>query len=272
MPITVHCVRHAEGEHNLEPQDFTLLDPKLTPTGQAQCLALLNSGQIDQTRICVVAASPMFRTLETAHLVFGPALGNGHCNPQIQALADAQEVCDYPFNTGSDPLVLQARVLAANIPVDLSRVPEGWNTKPRGSRYFPARDALEARARACREQLLELGRQLEKAGVVDPEIGLVAHGGILHFVTGDWEGAGTYSGTGWRNAEARGYTLIHTIEGASGEVKLVETVGSQERRGKRLNTEVTPEQEQGQEQLFELAMEAWENQGLHSLPLTSSAE
>ncbi|RAL17787.1 uncharacterized protein BO97DRAFT_410171 [Aspergillus homomorphus CBS 101889] len=105
MPTTTHCIRHAEGEHNLEPQDHTLVDPKLTPKGQAQCFALRDSGFINHKETSLVTASLMFCTLEIAHLVFGPALqpekqpgsetssrNKTTCNPQILALPDTQEV------------------------------------------------------------------------------------------------------------------------------------------------------------------------------------
>lgn len=119
--------------------------------------------------ISLVAASPMFRTLETAFLVFEPALNAKH-GGRILALPDAQEVCDYPFNAGSDPTILQEKCSLHNLPVDLNKVSDGWNTKLPGSRYFPSRNALEAREKCCREQLYELASQLEESGIQDPEM------------------------------------------------------------------------------------------------------
>ncbi|KAI9045931.1 uncharacterized protein KD926_005874 [Aspergillus affinis] len=261
MRATIHLIRHAEGEHNLPTAPSNLTDPLLTPNGRSQCLSLKSSASKIHPRISLITASPMTRTLQTAFLAFEPALRNGHCKPKILALPDAQEVCDYPFNTGSDLSTLQERVSAQslNIPVDLTRVNSGWNTKASDSRYFPSRAALKARARDCRRQLFDLAHSLhENEGVEDLEIVLVAHVSILHFLTQDWEDAGLFNGGGWRNAEMRSYYL----QVDEGDVSLVETAESRRGRGK----EAVAFEADEQERLFERAMVEWEGQGLHAIP------
>lgn len=200
MPATIHCVRHARGQHNLGPPYQDSIDPALTTLGRDQYVELCSSGFIDHANISLVAASPMFWTLETAFIVFGPAL-NDRCGGRILALRNAQEVSDYHSNTGSDPTILRERCSLHNLPVDLSRVSDGWNTKPSGSRYFPSRDALESRARHCRKQLYKLVSRLKESGIQDLEIAVVSHGGFLHFLTEDWQNASVFNGSGWENGE-----------------------------------------------------------------------
>ncbi|KAH8429092.1 uncharacterized protein LDX57_006762 [Aspergillus melleus] len=261
MRATIHLIRHAEGEHNLPSAPPNLTDPLLTPHGRSQCLTLRSAASQIHPRISLITASPMTRTLQTAYLAFEPALANGHCKPKILALPDAQEVCDYPFNTGSDLPILRERVSPAhlNIPVDLSRVTEGWNTKAPGSRYYPSRVALKARARDCRKQLFDLASELHDEGVKEPEIVVVAHVSILHFLTQDWEDAGKFNGGGWSNAEMRSYDLKLDEDGAG--VALVETPESRRGRGKDGVAFSADEQEQ----MFERAMIEWEEQGLHPI-------
>ncbi|KAL4882184.1 histidine phosphatase superfamily [Aspergillus karnatakaensis] len=263
MPPTIHLIRHAQGEHSLPPYP-EISDPSLTQVGRDQCLALRDAGVLKQENISLVTASPMIRTLQTAYLIFEPALTSiGKCAREILALPDAQEVCDYGFNTGSDLSILKERVVGEDIAVDLSRVDEGWNVKEPGSRYFPARDALRVRARDCRNQLYALARRLEEKGVENAEIVLVAHGMFLHFLTEDWEDAGRYNGSSWGHVEVRSYGFLH---GEGEKVGLVETGESRVRRGKGVESLDRVEQER----LYEAALEIWEEQGLHALSMTSS--
>jgi broad specificity phosphatase PhoE len=256
LPI-VHCIHHAEFQHSPGAEAGQVIDPELTAKGKLQCEALRASRLVNPSRICLVAASPLMRCLQTAFLGFRPSLHGDSCQPLIMALPDAQEVFDYPHNAGSEMPLLAEKCLAGKLPVDLTAVEEGWTRKDAGTRYFPSRSALEARARDCRRELLELARNLMDEGVEGPEIVLVTHGGFVHFLTEDWEAADLYGGTGWRDAEIRSY-LFQMNWWDPEDVRLVETAESLKSRGKvpagfsRTRNESS----------FQLAMNGWEKQGL----------
>lgn len=260
MRPTIHCVRHAQGFHNVGGGNYSLPDPSLTPLGEQQCEDLRNSSFSNQTKISLVAASPLCRTLHTASLVFDEALASHEsCSPTILALPDAQEISDDLCDTGSDPAVLR-KVAAENAwPVDLSLVEDGWNSKSVQGPYSPRDSAIRARARSVRRLLRQNVRELMKKGDPAPQIVLVTHGGFLHYLTNDWEESDTYAGTGWRNCETRSYEFEEDcMQDADFEANLVETMESRLNRGKTY-----PMIDQAkQNKLFKLSMQRWEAQGL----------
>jgi len=73
MIVILHLVRHAVAVHNAT-QDFTILDPPLTPYGREQATKLhhLTEQNIQQTAELIVT-SPLTRTLQTTIIGF-PAL------------------------------------------------------------------------------------------------------------------------------------------------------------------------------------------------------
>jgi hypothetical protein len=52
-----------------------------------------------------------------------------HKDMKIVLLPDVQETSDVPCDTGSDPEVLQKEMEEKGIPVDMSLVQDGWNSK-----------------------------------------------------------------------------------------------------------------------------------------------
>ncbi|EHY57932.1 hypothetical protein ABEF92_001703 [Exophiala dermatitidis] len=259
----IHLVRHAQGFHNLGSEFHSLPDPRLTPHGESQCATLQaeHFPPEKQQNISLVTASPLCRTIHTAHLVFSPALHNGKCVPCILAIPDAQETSDFPCDTGSDPEVLRSICKENGWNVDLSLVTEGWNIKTLDSRYSPASDAIKARARDCRVLLRQKARELSQRGDTDVELVLVTHGGFLHYLTNDWEDADNLSGTGWQNCEARTYVFENDFaDDADGDAYFVETMESRTKRGK--NYPMFDHQKQ--EELFHKTMQGWEDQGLQN--------
>lgn len=260
MTATIHCVRHAQGLHNVGAGCYTIPDPQLTPLGIEQCETLRKSTFSDQSNIALVMASPLCRTLHSAHIIFHPALKSGErCLPCILALPDAQETSDDLCDIGSDPHDLRTIVVEKNWPVDLSLITDGWNDKSLGSRYSPASRAIEARARDARILIRQKVRELVADGNNDVHIVLVTHGGFLHYVTNDWEDAMLSNGTGWQNCETRSYHFQHDFQtDMDRDAMLVETTQSRKSRGKEYPM-FGPEV---QKELFRQGMEGWGAQGL----------
>ncbi|RMZ82047.1 hypothetical protein DV737_g2146, partial [Chaetothyriales sp. CBS 132003] len=262
MAPIIHCVRHAQGFHNLGTEFHSLPDPLLTPKGEEQCETLKNTHFLDQSRLSLIAASPLKRTLHTALLTFRPALASkGSVAPEILAVPDAQETSDAPCDTGSDLDKLREFVKEQGWPVDLSLLSEDWNVKALSGRYSPHSDAVAARAKTTRQLLRRKARELVAAGQPDGEIVVVTHGGFLHYLTNDWENAVAQNGTGWANCETRSYTFTNLGGSGDGddedEAMLVETVSSRQKRGL---SHPTPDPET-QKRLFIEGMEGWEAQG-----------
>lgn len=258
MAPTLICIRHAQGYHNLGSEFHSLEDPQLTELGQQQCTKLRESNIIDHSKISLITASPLTRTIHTAYLSLRPALDNGKCQPKVIAIPDAQETSDFPCDTGSDVDVLQKRCDEEKWPVDLSWLTSDWNVKTFDSRYSPASDKLKIRAQAARQQLRQLMRDLVAAGDEDAQVVLVSHGGYLHYFTDDWEDSNRYFGTGWANTEARSYTYKAGVDSDEDDAMLVETTESRARRGKATPMFAKDEQDQ----LFHSSHQAWEDQGL----------
>ncbi|CAG9983574.1 unnamed protein product [Clonostachys byssicola] len=260
MPPVIHCVRHGQGFHNVGAGCYTLPDPHLTPLGEEQSMALRKTAFSDQSKLSLILASPLCRTLQSAYLMFQPALtAGGKCHPEIIAIPNAQETSDDPCDVGTDPTVLYGVVAEKKWPVDLSLVKDGWNVKALGTRYSPQSNAIAARARDARIFIRHKIRQLIEQGDADPQVVLVTHGGFLHYFIDDWEDSWLNPGTGWQNCEARSYVFKNDVVGdADVEARLTETMESRLGRGK-----ISPmPAEAEQAVLFEQAMENWENQGL----------
>ncbi|KAF5013966.1 hypothetical protein FDECE_54 [Fusarium decemcellulare] len=260
MSPLIHCVRHGQGFHNVGAGCYTLPDPHLTPLGEKQNIALRKTAFSDQSKISLILASPLCRTLQSAYLVFQPALmTSSKCHPEIIAIPDAQETSDDPCDVGTDPSALRRVVAESKWPVDLSLVKDGWNVKALGTRYSPESNAITARARDVRIFIRQKIRQLIEQGDTDPQVALVTHGGFLHYFTDDWEDSWLNPGTGWRNCETRSYVFKQDVmDDVDMEAGLTETMDSRLRRGK--GTPMPAGEEQAV--LFEQAMENWENQGL----------
>lgn len=177
MAPVIYLVRHAQGYHNLSKENEQLRDPDLTELGKQQCADLCKRFPFHD-KITHLIASPMRRTIYTCLLSFAPVVEAGKV---VTALPDAQEVSLQPCDHGSDPAKLRAEF---GDKVDFGLVSEGWNDKSPKSKYYPEPKLLAARARDARLWLRDLVRE---AGD-DAQVVLVTHGGILHFLTGDWDG------------------------------------------------------------------------------------
>jgi broad specificity phosphatase PhoE len=186
--ITIHCVRHAQGYHNLNEANHQLHDPDLTPLGESQCIALRKTFPYHE-RITHLVASPLRRTIYTCLLGFEAEVKSGK---RLIALPEVQETSDLPCDTGSDPAILEKEFGTGRWEgvLDLSLVPEGWNDKSPNTRWAPSADRIEVRAREARIWLRELGKQYDD----DAEIVVVTHGGFLHYFTEDWTGHNKFAG------------------------------------------------------------------------------
>ncbi|KAK3075444.1 hypothetical protein LTR53_001229 [Teratosphaeriaceae sp. CCFEE 6253] len=242
MAPIVHCVRHAQGYHNLCNANHAIHDPLLTPLGEEQCRTLAQKFPYHDNIDCVVA-SPLQRTINTAMLGFGQDLDKKGL--KIIALPDLQETSDLPCDTGSDPSVLAKEYEGK--PVDLSLVTPDWNGKK--GRYSPSNAAVDARARDAR---LWLMARPEK------EICLVTHGGFLHFFTEDWSDTGRFCGTGWANTEYRSYTFAPMDHESTTDANLTET---QESRSRRKPAGAKPLDREEQAQLRATTEKEWQDQG-----------
>ncbi|KKY13442.1 putative phosphoglycerate mutase family protein [Diplodia seriata] len=216
-PAHLHCVRHAQGYHNLTPDNHKLHDPALTDLGKQQCADLQRAFPAHD-KITHVVASPIKRTLWTALLAFAPAIERK--NLRVIALPEIQETSDLPCDTGSDRAELEREFAGRWLPqLDLSRVEDGWNSKK--GRWAATPDAVAERARRARAFLRELAGD-------DGEVVVVTHGGLLHTFTQDWSGFDKYCGTGWANTEYRTYTFVPD---SGDEARILETPESRAKRG-----------------------------------------
>ncbi|KAE8149532.1 histidine phosphatase superfamily [Aspergillus avenaceus] len=253
MPPVIHCVRHAQGVHNLCTANHVIHDPLLTDLGNEQCRQLRENFP-SHDKVELVTASPLRRTMYTALQSFGPVF-EAHKDTKLILLPEVQEISDVACDTGSDPDVLRKEIEENGLPVDSSLVYEGWNVKT--GRYLPTHDAIRNRAREARRWL--------KARP-EKEIVVVTHGGFLHYFTEDWEDSSQYQGTGWVNTEYRTYEFtseIHKtdLEGReleSDNATMVETTPSRERRGKE---GPAPDRET-QKSFYKIGTKGWDDQGL----------
>ncbi|KAK4692386.1 hypothetical protein P7C71_g4807, partial [Lecanoromycetidae sp. Uapishka_2] len=235
MAPIIHCVRHAQGYHNLSVENHCMPDPTLTAYGEEQCARLAHVFPYHK-RVNLLVASPLRRTLYTTLYSFPSEIEKGI---PVIALPEAQETADVPCDTGSDVDILKKEMKGK--PVDLSRVHEGWNSKT--GRWAPTADKLEERARETRRWLKA---RKEK------EIVLVTHGGFLHYFTEDWTDFKESLGTGWANVEFRSYQFV---DEKGDNASVVETKQSRElRRGTEKPLGKTERME-----LRETAKKTWED-------------
>ncbi|TKA82808.1 hypothetical protein B0A55_01057 [Friedmanniomyces simplex] len=239
MAPIIHCVRHAQGYHNLNVANHVMPDPLLTPFGEEQCRLLTQNFPHHANVECVVA-SPLIRTLHTALLGFGEELNKKGL--KVLALPELQETSDLPCDTGSGLDVLTKEFEGK--PVDLSLVTPDWNSK-RG-KWDPRGPAIEARAKEAR---LWLMARPEK------EIVLVTHGGLLHSFTEDWSDSDRFCGTGWANTEFRSYTFS---DSEPAEAHIIETPES---RKLRKPGDAKPLDREEQAQLKRTTRKEWQDQG-----------
>ncbi|OQE10622.1 hypothetical protein PENFLA_c085G10382 [Penicillium flavigenum] len=210
MSPIIHCVRHAQGVHNLSQANHHLPDPELTPLGEEQARAL-GTRFPELGNIELILSSPLRRTIQTALLAF-PSRDK---NLQVIAWPELQEASDLVCDTGRDLVEIKAEF--EDLPVDFTLVEPGWHIKQ--GKWAPVADRLLERAQLVR---LWLSQRSEK------EIVVVSHGCFLHFLTGDWVNAVNSHATDWGNAEVRSFAFAH---GEDEVPALCETTESRKRRG-----------------------------------------
>ncbi|KAJ5334589.1 hypothetical protein N7452_006992 [Penicillium brevicompactum] len=243
MPPKIHLVRHVEGVHNLSHEFWYVRDPQITDKGKSQC-AKLREEFPSHANVELVVASPLRRTIYTALEAFAPVF-EGRKDLKLILNADLQEASDFPCDIGSDVANLRKEFEESSVSIDFDFIPENWNQKQTG-RYHPGREAVSARAREAR---LWLKARPEK------EIVVVAHGGLMHFLNGDWEDCCKNEATGWDNAEYRTYEF--DTARIDEDLPMLETPESRLRRGK---TGPQPSHEE-QSSLRENGLLGWAEQG-----------
>jgi len=254
MPPRIHCVRHAQGFHNLNVANHSMHDPLLTQLGEEQCRTLSKNFPYN-CDVDLVVASPLKRTIYTALYSFPDPIQKRHL--KVIGLPELQETSDLPCDTGSDVAEVEREFNGK--PVDLSELQGSrgatWNSKK--GEWAPQTDAIQGRAAKARQWLLN---RPEK------DIVVVTHGGFLHYFTEDWDGHDKFqgshhqhhhhfhvhhesdkfqphhhmgeidlflnellndrrAGTGWANTEFRSYTFS-----PDGGAHLIETSESRQRR------------------------------------------
>ncbi|EGE06813.1 phosphoglycerate mutase [Trichophyton equinum CBS 127.97] len=278
MPPVLHCVRHAQGFHNLSVENHVLQDPLLTPFGEEQCRALRANFPY-HADVELIVASPLRRTIYTALHSFANIIQEKGLT--VIALPEIQETSDVPCDTGSDLADLKKEVEEKGLPVDLSLVPEDWNDKTT-ERWSANAKSVTVRAREARQWL--------KARP-EKHIAVVSHGGVLHYISEDWQDSTLYQvtkkqpspnnyangrpspkwpGTGWANTEFRTFHFTDSadtddlygnkIDGDNASIR--ETADSRKRRGK---TVAEPPSREMQKEFFLQAITGWETQTAEAL-------
>ncbi|KAK8050251.1 hypothetical protein PG994_011981 [Apiospora phragmitis] len=234
MSPTIHLVRHGEAEHNVD-FDVDIRDPGLTNKGGAQCRTLGKTFPY-KDRVTRLVASPMRRTVQTAHWAFvdpeAPAtapLQNEQQNEQQQkrtiiALGELQECSGFPCDIG-----LPVEELAQfGGYLDLSRVKPDWNSK-RGI-YKPVEAVIRMRAEKALNILRKLAREARDE-YEDAHLVVVSHGTMIQFLVDrpDAERAA------FHNCEYRSYKFVDLVGDDPKTVGLVETNESFYRRSSPLS-------------------------------------
>lgn len=187
MIYRLHIVRHAEGTHN-PAHDTTILDPPLTERGIEQSQELSQNFQFKES-VGLVLASPLRRTLQTAHIGFQQTLdqryyakGSGagvQKGAQFVLEPDVQAHSSRPCDTGSDISILQSEY--QDLPWDILELDPTFPNKE--GLYASDSETLKQRGWRIQRRLEEKFKEL--ATTARPDIVVVTHGGFIRFVTGD---------------------------------------------------------------------------------------
>ncbi|EME39879.1 hypothetical protein DOTSEDRAFT_137925 [Dothistroma septosporum NZE10] len=183
----IFLTRHAQAQHNVDLDYMGNPDSPLTALGKKQAASMAHQIPKLQQEAELIVSSPLKRTLQTTRLGWGPAVERLGGIKKVVTLPQAQEVNDYPCDTGSSKEVLEADPEFAQF--DFSSLTPDWTSK----RGFWADDAETVRKRA--QWVRQWLRERPEANIV-----LVAHGDILRRITGNEKGPSTYM---WKNAEVR---------------------------------------------------------------------
>lgn len=123
MAPIIHCVRHAQGFHNLDPQnEQTLLDPELTPRGRDQCKRLAASFP-HHSEIDYIISSPLRRTIQTTVLGFQPLVFDKGLKVLLEPRCQETTANAADTGRGNDSLTGEFGDI-----LDFSRLEPGWNS------------------------------------------------------------------------------------------------------------------------------------------------
>lgn len=125
MAPILHCIRHAQGFHNLTKEDIDceqIPDPDLTDRGREQCERLREEFPF-QDQIDLIMASPIRRTIQTALIGLAPAIEKRGL--KILLTPRAQETSSKPSDTGSSLSTLKAEF---GDKIDVERMTQAWNS------------------------------------------------------------------------------------------------------------------------------------------------
>ncbi|KAI1113644.1 histidine phosphatase superfamily [Nemania sp. NC0429] len=214
----IDIVRHAEAENNVLGHETR--DPGLTSEGKGQCQELRDSYP-HMERVKLVVSSPLRRALQTTGIAFAAAAEAAGTDVVLHP--DLQENSARPSDTGS-PLSTVLGECLFRVDATLMGGNERWYSKAgTGSRYFPALEKVEERARAARVWLRDRARELQDGD----RLVVLSHGAFLHFLTQDFAGLDVNRGSGvWLNADYRSFEFAD-LEGNDTEATLVERQDSQ---------------------------------------------
>ncbi|KAK8088357.1 hypothetical protein PG997_003318 [Apiospora hydei] len=175
MPPTIHIVRHGEAEHNVG-YNVQIPDPSVTTKGMTQCHEL---GQTfpHMDRITHLVASPLRRTVQTAHWAFiDPVPAAQQQQRSILALGELQECSRYPCDIGQ-PLAKLAQCAGF---LDVSRLEPSWNLKT--GIYAAAEPEIKKRAERARTILRDLARGVADQEGDDAHLVVVSHGTFIQYL------------------------------------------------------------------------------------------
>jgi broad specificity phosphatase PhoE len=162
MTPTVHCVRHAQGFHNLDPRnEESLFDPELTPRGRDQCTRLSKAFPY-HSDIDFVISSPLRRTIQTTTLAFGDILSKRDLKVLLEPRC--QETTSNLSDTGREYSDLFGEF--GDI-FDRNRLVDGWNSNT--GRWQMNDENLKLNCAELKEYL---------DGLEHENVLLVAHGSV----------------------------------------------------------------------------------------------
>lgn len=171
MAPILHCIRHAQGYHNLsrEGQDCTQFpDPDLTKRGREQCERLRDEFPYHD-QVDVIMASPIRRTIQTAMIGLAPAIEKNGL--KILLTPRAQETSSLPSDTGSSLSKLKEEF---GNKVDTRRMVNAWNSNE--GEWAMENESIE-------RHVVELRHFIQ--GLDCEQAVLVAHGGVSSLVPPD---------------------------------------------------------------------------------------
>lgn len=169
MAPILHCIRHAQGYHNLsrEGEDCEQYpDPDLTKRGREQCERLRDDFPYHD-QIDFIMASPIRRTIQTALIGLAPAIENKGL--KILLTPRAQETSSKPSDTGSSLSKLKEEF---GNKIDTRRMVNAWNSNE--GEWSMNNECIE-------RHIVELRHFIQ--GLDCEQAVLVAHGGVSFHVS-----------------------------------------------------------------------------------------